>query len=86
MEELQMKARPTLRDDRSEGHEEWDGGTYEYVAEMDEGFDIQGSREDWAPFVIYLDTLDFKQYAAMKYRYRTFPRWIWTESDQHADF
>ena len=81
-----MNAKPTLRGDRSVDDEEWDGGTYEYVAEMGEGFDIQGDREDWAPFVNYLDTLDFKQYASMKYRYRAFPRWIWSDSDQYADF
>ena len=84
-----MKAKPTLRGDRSGDYEDWHWehiGTFEYVSEMGQGFDIQGDREDWAPFVNYLDTLDFRQYAAMKYRYRTFPRWIWTESDQHADF
>lgn len=64
---------------RSKTAEEFNGGSFECVSEMDEAFDLQGSREDWTAFVGYLETLAPSQYEAMKYKYRHFPNWIYTE-------
>ena len=79
---IQLRPKPV---EKIGSGEEWNGkpfagGEYEYVAELDMGFDLH-DRGDWRPFLDYLDTLVTERYQLTKDRYSFLPPWIWVEAE-----